>query len=159
MARKVTAHVDLDLSRAIKYVPAVGDNRKDPDPFYVMLRFLSGDEFDRVEASVRDGTEFGGLTEHQRTAAATSELIDRLIKDRVESVHNYEIASVTTRGKVYAPKTGRELLLALQDGPPSERTKVTIDLFQALTNVSALEAGTRGNLPDSSEPRTDDSIK
>jgi hypothetical protein len=119
-------------------------NRKDPDPFKVLMRALSGRELQVLRQEA-----VGAFTEGANKANVNEralEALNAVIAGGVTDVYGWRSRSLSIPGKFYTPKDGAELMEALLDGPPEALDQVRNDLIEALENHSKLARGLLGNL-------------
>ena len=135
MAR-VIKHIDT----ATWYVPDIGDNREDPEPFAVLLSPLSGAEMRKLEqAGMQNVTKGRGQVNFYKRL---QDIQERIIKDRVQEVMNYSI--VRPNGESFSPSNGEELLEAVLLVGASE-AEVIDDIVEALKDTSKIDEGVLKN--------------
>ena len=135
MAR-VIKHIDT----ATWYVPDIGENREDAEPFAVLLSPLSGAEMRKLEqAGMQNVTKGRGNVNFYKRI---QDIQERIIKDRVQEVKNYSI--VRSNGEIFAPTNGGEPLEAVLLVGAAE-AEVIDDIVEALKDTSKLDEGVLKN--------------
>ena len=118
------------------YVPDIGDNRDDEDPFMVLLSPLSGSEMRKLEqAGMTNLTKNRGQVNFYKRV---QDIQERIVKERVVEVKNYAVQCKD--GSILEPKNGSELLEAVLLVGASE-AEVIDDIVEALKDASRLEEG------------------
>lgn len=118
------------------YVPDIGDNREDPEPFAVLLSPLSGSEMRKLEqAGMTNLTKNRGQVNFYKRV---QDIQERIVKERVVEVKNYAVQGKD--GSILEPKNGAELLEAVLLVGASE-AEVIDDIVEALKDASKLEEG------------------
>ena len=135
MAR-VIKHIDT----ATWYVPDIGENREDAEPFAVLLSPLSGAEMRKLEqAGMQNVTKGRGQVNFYKRI---QDIQERIIKDRVQEVKNYSI--VRSNGEIFAPTNGGERVEAVLLVGAAE-AEVIDDIVEALKDTSKLDEGVLKN--------------
>ena len=102
----------IDAAQAQKFVPDVGDNRQDADPFHVLLRPIRMAEYLAIReaqiARLEHGASSLALARMQR---------DATIEAHVISVHGLEVVD---GGAARVIRTGTELVELAADLSPEE---------------------------------------
>ena len=118
------------------YIPEIGDNRDDEDPFMVLLSPLSGSEMRKLEqAGMTNLTKNRGQVNFYKRV---QDIQERIVKERVVEVKNYAVQCKD--GSILEPKNGAELLEAVLLVGASE-AEVIDDIVEALKDASRLEEG------------------
>lgn len=134
---------------AVWHAPDVGDNRRDPEPFEVLIQPMSGEEFARFERATNADT-LRGVAPGNAAASVAARIqaeTERLVSERVLEVANYTLRIEVAGGaeQLVAPKTGAELVAALKRASASEYDLV-FKIAAAIRDRSRLLEGARGNL-------------
>jgi hypothetical protein len=140
MARKVQGAT----AERVWYVPDVGDNREDPDPFMVLISAMSAADVQAMELGL---TSMRGGPKTDPMARAHQAVKDSFAR-HVHEVKGYEI--VNLRGEAVRPSTGAELYAAILDHGPASENAVLDDVYAAVRDMSRLRAG----LPEVSRSRS-----
>lgn len=141
------ARIVKQLEDAAWYVPDLGDNRADTDPFRVLIMPLSGADMLRLETQAA-----GAVTAGARNAArVANKLRERIIRERVERVEGYQVRNPKT-GRAFEPKNGAELVQAVGMAGGTEPDLVLEDILAALRDHSRLEDGLPERLTSRCEP-------
>lgn len=123
------------------YVPDIGDNREDEDPFMVLLSPLNGAEMRKLEqAGMGKLTKARGQINFFKRA---QDIQERIVKERVLEVKNYAVQDES--GDVFTPKNGEDLLKAVLLVGAAE-AEVIDDIVEALKDASKLDEGLLKNL-------------
>jgi hypothetical protein len=124
------------IEDATWYIPDVGDNREDPEPFMVLLTPLSGAQLRKLEQSgMNNLTKGRGQVNFYKRV---QDIQEKIIKERISEVKNYSI--VKKDGTVFAPANGAELLEAVLVVGAAE-AEVIDDIVEALKDSSKLDEG------------------
>ena len=124
------------IEDATWYIPDVGDNREDPEPFMVLLTPLSGAQLRKLEQSgMNNLTKGRGQVNFYKRV---QDIQEKIIKDRISEVKNYSI--MKRDGTVFAPSNGAELLEAVLVVGAAE-AEVIDDIVEALKDSSKLDEG------------------
>jgi len=118
------------------YAPSIDNNREDPDPFKVKLAPLTAREW----AALQREAFSGNITKNGKLLQGAESMQERVIKRCVLDVYGY---GIQCRDGLITPRNGEELIDAVYRGPAGE-AEVLDDIFLALQNASALEAGLVG---------------
>jgi len=132
MAREVSLHREAHW-----FVPDIGDNRKDPDPFKVFVTPLTGAESDRLSQA-----ELGITGSKSRnTVAMGQRYVERIIREHVREVKGY--AGIDAEGKRIEATDGASLLKLLALADDAEQSAVIEEIMGEIRGVSRL----RGDIP------------
>lgn len=132
------------VSESVWYVPDVGDNREDPDPFRVLIEPLSARELKAMERKINRQ-----LTRGVKRSVDVSAMVDmsaentarEILTNRVKQVYGYCIQDVA-RGGILEPTTGSDLFDALyRDDAPAEELDILNDIIEAVKDHSKLSEG------------------
>lgn len=102
----------IDVACLTRFVPDIGDNRKDPDPFYVTLKPIRMAEF----VALREA-QLARLERDASSLALARMQRDATIEACVASVHGY---SVSEAGSERVIKTASELVDLAPSLSPAE---------------------------------------
>jgi len=130
----------VDKSACLWYTPDVFDNRKDPEPFAVLLRPMSAEDLQRMQEAHQE-EEVRRLVAKERGSKAEqpgARLVDAMIEKHVIEVRGY--TGTDSAGVSVVPRNGAELL-ALIYAAGSEELSLRNDISLALQERSRLDAG------------------
>ena len=130
------ARVIKHIEEATWYVPDVGDNRDDPEPFMVLLTPLSGAQLRKLEqAGMQSLTKGRGQVNFYKRM---QDIQEKIVSEKVTEVKNYSI--LKKDGTIFAPSNGAELLEAVLLVGAAE-AEVIDDVVEALKDSSKLDEG------------------
>ena len=121
------------------YLPDIDENRKDPDPFMVLIGPVDGATMRKCRSSMK--AHSGALDQE----AIVDTLLDReerlrlrVVADHVFDVSGYSVKDTKT-GKISAPRNGQELVdVIMDDGTPESEAAILGDVYTAIVSFSAL---------------------
>tara|TARA_R110002167_G_scaffold199684_6_gene403001 strand:+ start:763 stop:1356 length:594 start_codon:yes stop_codon:yes gene_type:complete len=149
MGRKITV---IDASLRSWYTPDIDDNRKDPDPFMVLLSPLSGKDMRQLRSSLKlNSVSLENDDLIQAAEKREEELKALVVAQHVHRVSGY-IAQDAATGAVTEPSNGSELVECVLGAHPDELA-VLVDVYEAILRGSSLsdDAKKKQNLQSDSQ--------
>lgn len=134
-------------TEAVWYAPDVDGNRKESDPFQVLIAPMSGRDAQALERSLVQNAIVGSTEQDIENRVRAVQ--EGYILKHVLEVKGYSVTNVDT-GIVFVPKTGADLVQAFTIGPASERV-IMRDIVQAIERHSKLTEGLVGKSQQQSD--------
>lgn len=155
MGRKVKT-----VTQPVWYVPDIGDNRQDPDPFRVLLSPISARDLQEINharavRTIRRSIPQGASPEDAMGALKTQAWQDddlddfvtqdthRILRERIVEVVGYAHENIET-GDLSTPATGEDFV-DLVLAQPGEEYRLLDQIWDVLVNASSLSEGMEGN--------------
>lgn len=137
MGRKYTPQITRDAGGVVRYLPALDNNRKDPEPFACGITPVNYADITTLElsaAALIENNEGMTVTEFERERDMS------MVAKYVKWVENYECVDLNT-GEIRKPTTGEELVTALKSTFIAEAEAVLGDLLGAIKGTKEASAG------------------
>lgn len=131
-----------------EYVPNIGDNRDDKEPFTVEINPATGAEYSNELAAQLN---FTGREDKKKRAEKHENAMREMFRKRVRSPKGYSLFNKDT-GERIVPVTSVELFDAILEHGDGEEQGVLTDIFAAIGEQSKLREGLRETLRSRSEP-------
>lgn len=126
------------------YVVDIEDNRRDQEPFTVWMTCATHADIMKMdEAQLSASMRAKGEAVVRASVAGISHRRGDLVGKYVTKVENYAVTDL--KGIRHEPKTGAELVRALQFASPEEAETVLEDIKKAILDAGKAAAGVLGN--------------